>query len=62
MDVAGCACLLGASFAPVTVSANTDAPAPCPDIESHPAREGKHLDVRERECGASVRSSSTRRP
>lgn len=62
MNVAGCACLLGARFAPVTVSANTDAPAPYWDIESPPARERKHLDVPGRESGALVPASSTRRP
>ena len=45
MDAAGCACLLGARFAPVMISANTDSPAPYPDIESQPAREREHLDV-----------------
>ena len=45
MDAAGCACLLGAWFAPVMISANTDSPAPYPDIESQTAREREHLDV-----------------
>jgi hypothetical protein len=62
MDVAGCACLFGARFVPVTVSASAGAPAPDPDSESQPAGERERLDTWENEGGASVSTASTGRP